>query len=277
MEKDLLKNQLLKIKADNWKIPEGIDAHDLTLEMMKNIGSVDSELRDELIFNLLFIIIRDKKISYEEMKSLLKMCLSEEYLFYGIGNINDDSVFKRTFTMLVIGGIVWANNQCEDEFLSETEFNYVYKEIIKYFTLEKDMRGYVDVKGWAHSVAHGADALCELSESKYIEHAKLVEILSVIKGAICINTYSYINEEDERLINAVESIINRNILSEEEINNWIESFAIVEKIGELPEDEHLRHNRKIFLRSLYFRFKKREDNKFLLKIENTIYKLPFYY
>ncbi|WP_072831889.1 DUF2785 domain-containing protein [Clostridium collagenovorans] len=57
-------------------------------------------------------------------------------------------------------------------------------------------RGYVVDKGWAHSSAHTADALCSLAESKFIKYEELMEMLDIIKDKICVDTYTYINEEE---------------------------------------------------------------------------------
>ena len=259
-----LKIQLKNIWENDWNIPQDVDIYALSLEMMDNIGSTDPELRDMLILELLYNIISCEKISYNQMKELLKLSLSDNHLFYKIGGNADDSVFKRTFPLCIINMILNLNNECDDSFLSEEDILHVYNEVLRYFRNEKDVRGYVDIKGWAHSSAHTGDVLCSLSESKVIKHMELIEILQAIKEKICINTYTYINREDERLINAVVSILDRNILTDEEIINWINSFKNIEYIDKYPEDDHLRINRKMFMRSLYFRLKKINTNKKLI-------------
>lgn len=263
-DENKLKIQLKNIWENDWNIPEDVDIYALSLEMMDNIGSTDPELRDMLILELLYNIISCEKISYDQMKELLKLSLSDNNLFYKIGGNEDDSVFKRTFTLCIINMILNINNECDDSFLSEEDILHVYNEVLRYFRNEKDVRGYVDIKGWAHSSAHTGDVLCSLSESKVIKHMELIEILQAIKEKICINTYTYINREDERLINAVVSILDRNILTDEEIINWINSFKNIEYIDKYPEDDHLRINRKMFMRSLYFRLKKINTNKKLI-------------
>lgn len=263
-DENKLKIQLKNIWENDWNIPEDVDIYALSLEMMDNIGSTDPELRDMLILELLYNIISCEKISYDQMKELLKLSLNDNNLFYKIGGNEDDSVFKRTFTLCIINMILNLNNECDDSFLSEEDILHVYNEVLRYFRNEKDVRGYVNLKGWAHSSAHTGDVLCSLSESKVIKHMELIEILQAIKEKICINTYTYINREDERLINAVVSILDRNILTDEEIINWINSFKNIEYIDKYPEDDHLRINRKTFMRSLYFRLKKINANEKLI-------------
>lgn len=54
MEKEKLKEFLRSIKENDYAVPEGVNAYELSLIMMENIGDIDSELRDDLILSNLF-------------------------------------------------------------------------------------------------------------------------------------------------------------------------------------------------------------------------------
>ena len=108
-----LKQELIKIREDDWNIPCNIEPYVLSVEMMNNIGSTDSFLRDNLILSMFYKIIEGKKISYEQMKEILRLCLSEKHIFYGLGKEKDDSVFNRTFSILIIEAIISVNNKAD--------------------------------------------------------------------------------------------------------------------------------------------------------------------
>lgn len=272
-----LKETIKSIRENDWIIPEGINNYELTLEMLRNIGSTDSELRDDLILTLLIKIIIENRISKDEIMKLLDICLGKDYLFYNIGQPSDDSVFKRTFTLLAIEAIIYNNNQCEKQFIKDEKVLDVYRKILRYTNLERDVRGYVNIKGWAHSSAHTSDVLCVLAESKAIGHEELIKILEVVREKVFIDYYTYINQEDERLARTVTCVLDRKIISDEEMINWIKSFYIKDK-KYTNEEEHLRENIKIFLRSLYFRFKNLNyDKNFISNIEKQIDMLPAYF
>lgn len=273
-----LKQELTKIKESNWIIRHGVDAYELCIKMMDNIGSLDSNLRDNLILNMFDRIIEGRKISYDQMKEILRLCLSEEHLFWGIGKVKDDSVFNRTFSMLIIEIILCVNNKNEKEFLCEEEVLGVYKKVMDYFRKENDLRGYVEGKGWAHSTAHTSDALSALVESRYLKYEEHKAILDMIKEKTCVSTYTYINEEDERLINTFMRVYNRKNISTDEIINWLYSFKDINANGKYPDEEHLRENRKVFFRSLYFRVKKFNVEESIIKaIENVLDSIPAFY
>ncbi|WP_032122459.1 DUF2785 domain-containing protein [Clostridium amazonitimonense] len=268
-----LKEKLRGIRDNNWIIPEEVNNYELALQCLNNIGSVDAELRDNLILELLCNMIIEKKLTDKEVKDILGLILSERHLFYNIGKIEDDSVFNRSFSMLIVECIVYRHKESEVKLFNEAEIIRIYKAVIRYLNEEKDVRGYVMVKGWAHTAAHTADVLEELVSCKEIKERELIEILEGIRKKVCINYYAYVNNEEERLVTATISVMERKVISKEKILNWIKGFENMEKTGVYPEDHNLICNHKGFLSALYFRLKRRSGTEeFLHAIEEVINK-----
>jgi len=258
MQRKQLELRLTKQLEDNmkmgWSVSVETDLAQLISDMLICIGSPNPYLRDELIYESFFQIVKNHHVAAEKMKELLFELVSEDYLFCDIKNPQEnDNVFKRTFSILVITVILDENNK--QQFLSKSEFDNTFDKILKYLYAETDLRGYVLIKGWAHSVAHTADALCSLAVCKYFDRQKSELLLSAIKDKIHVYYYTYIHNEDERLINVVVEILKRSLLSEEYIKEWILSLADVKKLNLFPQDGHLFANCKLFLQSLYFRMK----------------------
>jgi hypothetical protein len=262
-----LKQQLLAFKEKEWNIPEDVNKFELALEMVENIGSIDPILRDELILELLCELVAENHLTDEEVKEILKLLLSEKHLFNNIGKIQDDSVFNRAFTVLVIRWIAYRHNHSEGKIFTDEEIKWIYNEVIRYAREEKDVRGYVETKGWAHSAAHTSDALGEIALCKELNSSELLEILYVIREKLLINYDSYINFEDERMISAVVNVLERGIVKEEEQIKWLRSFENIELTGTYPTDHIIKTHRRDFLSALYFRLKRKNSNKTLI---NTI-------
>lgn len=94
---------------------------------------------------------------------------------------------------------------------------------------------------------------------------------SAMAYAVSISYYVYKNNEDERLVSAVINIIQRRIIKDEQVINWIKSFENIEKTGHYPVDHYLISNHKNFLSALYFRLKrKNEAQRFLDTIEEVL-------
>lgn len=265
-----LKEQLQSIKNNNWKIPEGVDTFALALKAMDNIGSTDPVLRDELVLEFLIALITHKLLRGEQVKELLVACLSDKHLFYKLGEAEDDSVFNRTFTLLIVDVILFYHSTFGGYFFTREEIFEVFNAVVKYVRLEKDVRGYVDGKGWAHAMAHSGDVLSSLALCRELNHYQLQEILEVIKGKMNITYYVYVNEEAERLTSAICNVIQSNILGEDEILNWIKSFNNLEIPKSLPDRHYWKENIKNLLRSLYFRLKfKKAPEVFIKALEEV--------
>lgn len=124
------------------------------------------------------------------------------------------------------------------------------------------MRGYVEGKGWAHSIAHGADLFESIIShpSNDILHAE--EWLNVIKACIWRDTVLQ-DDEDERLIFAVEAMIEKG-LPEEMLVEWVHNFESLLE-ARLKEQNRIvfykyRSNVMNFLKSLYFRLTYLDQN-----------------
>jgi len=250
LEKQELKELLKSIKENDYKVSEGVNPYELSLKMMDNIGDVDSELRDDLILSNLFTWIDGNQLSEKQVNELLWIALDENHILKGLGNI-DDSVFGRTFSSEIVAACIYRHRM--DKFLSKSDIEKAFDILLKFYNEDKDIRGYVEVKGWAHGAAHGADALDEFAKCEEIGYERLNNILDAFYKKLNINYYGYIHFEDERIITAVKSILEREIIPTDEIEEWIKSFNKIEKVGKYPEDLVIAFNVNMFLKSLYFR------------------------
>ncbi|OAB40260.1 DUF2785 domain-containing protein [Paenibacillus antarcticus] len=246
-----LKEKLTQIEKDEYKVPATMNAFEIGLEMMMYIGDIDPELRDNLIYSTFAEWIDRGEFTEEQVRELLHICLDEQHLFYGIGENETDSVFTRTFSVLIVPLVMGKDR--DQRFLSKEEVILIKKKLIAYMNLEQDYRGYVEEKGWAHAIAHVSDGLEAIAQSPFLEREDLIDILNAIQPKFLVNNYVYINKEDERNVSAIISVFNRELLTDHEIHSWIQSFGEKKKVGNHPEDDIQYMNMKCLLRSLYFR------------------------
>jgi hypothetical protein len=266
-EENSLKEKLIGIKNNNYLLEKDESYFTLGLEMMDNIGSIDPELRDKLIYTTFFYLISKNRFTFQQLNNLLNISLDSSHLFYKLYDKDEDAVFKRTFSVLIIALII--NEHRKENFLSEKVLYEVKDKLIEYMLNETDVRGYVEGKGWSHSAAHTADALDELVQCLCFNKTDLIDILNSIKVKVCTGDYVYIDEESERLITVVENVFNRKILNNSEIIEWLQVFEHenpkgIHK-GSHIDNYHLKVNIKEFLRSLYFRLLEQEDSEFIIE------------
>ncbi len=223
MEKTILKEQLIDIKNNKCKVPKGIEPLSFSMELLDYLGDSDEGMRDELVYHVIVNWIIEDILTFEEVKEILNILLSDDYLRKGQGRV-DDSVFKRSYSILVIGCIIYQHRSN----IEQDDQKRIYSKVLAAFNAKNDIRGFIKGKSFAHSAAHGADALFEISQFPTIDAPMLKEILYAVRDKICVDYYGYYHFEDERMISVIKAIMARNLISEAELIEWLESFNQVE-------------------------------------------------
>lgn len=269
-EREKLKIDLKRIKDNEYNLREDEKVMNYLDLMLKYIGDTDPELRDDLIYSTFVNWIEEKEyFTNEELISLLNRILSEDFAFYNIGYENDDSVLRRSFSILLVNPILCVH--LDRNFLDEDMIIKTKDCLIRYFNEEKDLRGYDSKKGWIHALAHAADGIHILVNCEGITEDICKEVLFAIENRLCEGKEFFSAEEDERLITIIYyDIIVDKLLSYEYICNWIEGFGKVLEITDRPTRFKARTNVKNLIRSLYFRMLHVENNE---EISKTILKL----
>jgi hypothetical protein len=262
-EEYILKERLIKVRDNEYILENQEDYFSLGLEMINNIGSLDPELRDNLIYTTFFHWITKGKFTGGQLKHFLNISLDSAHLFYKLEDKDEDAVYTRTFSVLLVAIIIFQHRK--ENFLSEEALYEAKDKLVEYMIKERDVRGYDELKGWAHSAAHTADALDELVQCTCFNKNDLLDILNSIKAKVCIGYYVYIDEENERMVTAVKNSFDRKIFSNSEIIEWLQKFNVENKNYRIVNNYHLKINIKDFLRSLYFRILDQEDLYFIIE------------
>ncbi|WP_409253314.1 DUF2785 domain-containing protein [Bacillus sp. SCS-153A] len=267
MDESELKSILTKIKfgESDW---QEVDRLLIIKSMLEHIGSIDGELRDQLIYSSFYrLIIESNQLEPELLKELLDACLSE-LIFKGIGEKETDTVFTRAFTTLLIALILYRDNQAN--FLSPSTVYNIKEKLIKYINLERDIRGYVAGKGWAHSIAHVADTFEELVKNPKLSTEFYPEILKTLWSKVLISNSAYVHNEDERLIIPILEMLERG-MDVQKIEELIQDLPIELKYQkeQLENDKYwfLVFNIKTFLKSFYIKI---NSNSKLLSLQKSI-------
>lgn len=262
-----LKEKLQALAQNEFLPSEKEDLSELIPAMLNYIGSTDSYLRDDLIYSAFGTwILRYSAPGPEQLRNLLPTILDERHMLYKIGEQDTDSVFTRSFSILVLPLLLIPHRS--RLLFSAPEINRIKEQLLYYLENEKDHRGFVHEKGWAHAIAHAADALDDLAQCTEMNKSDLAEILEAIRKVICSESTCYTYSEDERMVTAVIAVLGRNLLSDVEITQWVEGFSdLVLTINTGPEKHIIRTNAKNFLQSLYFRL---QWEQMTIKLDTSI-------
>lgn len=240
------------VVSDGMEVPSDRSLSELTTELGEMLGDPDPAVRDELAYPIFAAWVSSGV--YDDLLQRLGdgICtLMEE----GVGRastVGSDSVFQRSFAALVLAEIIERDTRAN--LLSDRVVRSWGDRVAQWLVAEKDLRGYVPGKGWAHAVAHGADAIGALARSPRLGAPGLVLLLDVIAERVLEPTPEFfVAGETDRLALAAMDALRRDLVDTEMLEPWLTRLAARAR----PDHEDLMHpyrvngNVQSFLRAFY--------------------------
>ena len=269
------------IRDNKYAIPEGYSVAELTEELFSYIGSLDPELRDAVAYETFANWLDHDKYTLEVIRPYIPRLAIN--LQNGLGERDTDTVFMRSFSILFLAEIIHHDNR--DPFLEKDDVQSILTKGLTYLKEERDPRGYIPEKGWAHALAHTADLLYVLAGNRFLTRAELEQILNGIAEKLTEPIdWVYPYNEDDRLVQAVLGAVQRKLLDEFFYKQWLNSFIFLDgkrrpwKGSFANQPIHNAYfNTRNFLRSLQLRIlekPKLASRNFLLEeVEKTLKEL----
>lgn len=202
------------------EVPTDRPLDELTAELTRMLGSTDPDLRDGTAYPALGTWI-DRGV-YDDLLVGLGDGMAAG-LEVGLGEEGTDSVFRRTFSVLVLGTVI--ERDTEQQLVPADRVLRWGDQIVGWYLRERDLRGYVAGKGWAHSVAHGADAISSLAGSRHLGVAELTVLLDVIADRVLSIDVPLACGEPDRMASAVMEILRRNLVPVSVVEPWVNRVA----------------------------------------------------
>ena len=235
--------EVLVADLQNYASVTSAEVPGLARRIVDHIGSPDPELRDDLGFTrLVEWIVEQDLLEPELLIEFAKMCIGERGLRFRVGESATDSVFCRSFSALVLSLVL--HKDLQREFLPESDWLEIVAALGDYCRQETDFRGFVTGRGWAHSIAHAADAIDEALQSRHLTKLAAEELCDALASMVDRTTAVLVNEEEDRVAQAMSRSL-----------AVVESAFVVDRIREVdhPAGSATRTNWKHIVRSLYFR------------------------
>lgn len=235
---------------------------DILDEMIAKIGTTDPVVRDKLIYRAFCILIFQDRLDKKQLEYILNSLLNKRSLFFDIELSTTDAVFTRSFTSLIYAAILEYDTT--KQVLDEDVIRQIINASHDYMMNEQDLRGYVTDKGWAHSVAHGADLLESLIKHPLAIEADARKVLQHIARFLTI-AEGYQDDEEERLARSFVTLASHH-LTEEIIIDWLTTLeqslgeGLANSKGDL-QPYYAQLAFKNFLKSVFFLYEKQLDKK----------------
>lgn len=245
------------VSAADFRVPADRRLADLTAELTELLGTPDSEQRELALAVLCTWVERGV---YDDLLPGLGDGIATG-LLSGIGERGTDSVFRRSFSALVVAEVI--DRDSRKPRVNRAKVHEWGDKLATWFLTERDERGYVPGHGWAHAIAHGADALGALARSPHCGPGELLVVLDVIGDRVISksSTSVWYSGEPDRLAMTTIHVLSRGLVPEELVEPWLERIAEAARPqrdgahqadGEGAGDVYLQTgNAAAFLRALY--------------------------
>jgi hypothetical protein len=207
-----------QVQAAGFEVPADRPLDDLTAELTTMLGSTRPEVRDGTAYPALATWI-DRGVYDDLLIGLGDGMVAG--LAVGLGESGTDTVFRRSFSALILAACLERDNQ--RHLLPGGKVMEWGDRVATWFLAEKDSRGFVPAKGWAHAVAHGADTIGALGESPHLagpEHALLLDILAE-RVLLQPSDEPLTAGEPDRIAAAIMQILRRNTLGTDVLEPWV--------------------------------------------------------
>jgi len=202
-------------------VPSQESAGALALEIADLAASTDPSLRDGCGYETLAAwIYRDNLLTGEHLETLRRKLLPA--MIFHIGESDNDTVFARSFSALYMS--ILAAQDLRKPFLSATAFKETLDTALRCYAEEKDLRGYVPVKGWAHATAHVADLLKFLARSPHLSAEDQKRIVNGVSQRCRTAHLVFTWGEDARMAAALLSIVDRKDFDDSPFETWFQAL-----------------------------------------------------
>jgi hypothetical protein len=183
-----------QIRHRGLAVPADRSLEDLTAELTRLLGSTDPVERDGTAYPTLTTWI--ERGVYDDLLSFSALVLAE--------CLRRDHVVCRVPGTKVLE---WGDR------------------IASWYLRERDVRGYVPGKGWAHALAHGADALAVLARSPHLGTPELTVLLDVLADRVLLSSPPWVHGEPDRLAYATLEVLRRNLVPFHVVEPWVARIA----------------------------------------------------
>lgn len=239
-----------RVQAEDFRVPSEPSLADLTVDLTRRLGDVDPAQRDHIALPVLATWI--ERGVYDDLLTGLGDAMADG-LRIGIGEPEGTRVYRRSFSALVLAECITRDNR-RPLVLGGKVLEWGDR-LAGWLLAERDLRGFVPGQGWAHAIAHGADALGALAQSPHFGLGELEVVLDVLTQRATMPTERLFSAgEADRLAAATMHVLRRDRLSQAYLESWARRLgdAATVRMEQSDADPFLTGgNADAFLRALY--------------------------
>lgn len=230
---------------------EGKDHYELVEQCLAYIGDKDGEIRDHIVYPALAHLLHDKHLNNDQLQTITRRLISDEFLLYDIENEQEWSVLTRSFTLLQLAILVFVHNR--DTIFDEALARDVFDRFLAYIRKETVYTGYDETVGWAHAIAHSGDLMNQLVQMKELHREDVLTLMDVVYELFTQENYIFVSDEDERIVTMIAQAYQSEKLAITDVEEWVTKLRKTTLPKTFPENYYVKQNVLHICRSLFFR------------------------
>ncbi|WP_143462636.1 DUF2785 domain-containing protein [Levilactobacillus enshiensis] len=187
--------------------------------LLAHVGDLDPTIRDATVFTLFARGLAEDAFTPDQCQTIANNLLNKRGLFTAIDQLNNDTVFQRTFTALLTAAVL--DNDAHHAWLAAATRTQFFNDALTYLVREHDQRGWVPAKGRAHGVAHGSDLLASAWQHSQFPLAQTPMALAAIATVFTRQTMPFQFDEEPRLAMPLIQALRVDHLTIPQLNDWL--------------------------------------------------------
>jgi len=184
------------------------------LNIMSGLRQTDLELRDHGVFMTLMQGLQQSAFTDAQVVLMTRYVLQDSVIFSHITEQENDGIFLRSFSIFVLALLFYANRKNALELYSAELRESAIDQVATYIALERDTRGFVGEKGWAHAFTHIGNLLDELTMDPEMARADKIFLETILLERLKRLETPLITGEVGRITGYLTTWVNTNKLYE---------------------------------------------------------------
>jgi len=230
------------VRSQGLGVPSDRPLVELTTELTRMLGDADPDTRDAIAYPTLSTWIA--RGVYDDLLSGLGDGMAAG-LIVGLGESGTDTVFRRSFSALVLRECIARDN--ERPLVPGGKVLEWGDRLVTWLLREQDLRDVVPGKGPAQALAHGADALATLAGSPHLAAPELTVLLDVVADRVLAPVpVAYPQHDADQLARATIAVLRRDTVPFPVVEAWVNRVGATSRTPAIARD-----NAESFLRALY--------------------------
>ena len=221
------RDDLFQLKAIGFEKVSAEKANALSVELLVCLGDPDPKIRDGIVFEAIQLWLRTNQLSTETIQTIHTRLLQD------LTGPEDPGGYLRPFAALLLSEVARVDRL--HPFMTPAQRTALANAAADFMTHITDYRGFDEVEGWRHRVAHTADLILQLSLNNQVGKPELKTMMQAVfsqvapKGPVF---YTY--GEPARLALPVyfahrrslltQGLLTRDLLTKDE---WAELFRTI--------------------------------------------------